>query len=168
MAPTQTQLTDTAFGPRPSIEVGILEDGARLDGRARRAMSSRMLVLPVFGGDGEATGTYRVIRGSGTYRVTLGEDSGCDCPDSRHRDATCKHQRRVAREITDGRVPEPGESVHLFFADTVPEVRGRLRDARSALEQGRVPAETDGSELSETVERFEAELTKAVEKYGAL
>jgi hypothetical protein len=127
-----------------------------------------MLVLPVFGGDGEATGTYRVIRGSGTYRVTLGEDSGCDCPDSRHRDATCKHQRRVAREITDGRVPEPGESVHLFFADTVPEVRGRLRDARSALEQGRVPAETDGSELSETVERFEAELTKAVEKYGAL
>jgi len=127
-----------------------------------------MLVLPVFDGDGEATGTYRVVRASGTYRVTLGDDGGCDCPDSRHRDATCKHQRRVAREITDDRVPEPGETVHLFFADTVPEVRERLRDARSALETGRVPAETDASELSETVERFKTELAKAVGKYGAL
>lgn len=52
-------------------------------------------------------GRYAVESGSGaTYVVDL-EAGRCTCPDHAIRGARCKHLRRVAIEITRGRVPPP-------------------------------------------------------------
>lgn len=54
-------------------------------------------------------GLYEVDSTSGaTYLVDL-EASRCSCPDHFFRDARCKHLRRVAIEITEGRTPPPGQ-----------------------------------------------------------
>ncbi len=77
----------------------------RLEERSRRARSEPMSVHPV--GDGR----YEVDAASGErYHVDL-EAGRCGCPDHRFRGARCKHVRRVAIEITEGRVPPPGEVV---------------------------------------------------------
>jgi hypothetical protein len=53
-------------------------------------------------------GRYAVESGSGsTYLVSLPE-SDCSCPDRVFRGERCKHLRRVAIEVTEGRVPPPG------------------------------------------------------------
>jgi len=74
-----------------------------LDDRSRRARTEAMSVRS-FG-----TNVYEVTGESGgTYLVDLGA-SRCTCPDYRFRDARCKHLRRVAIEVTEGRVPPPGQ-----------------------------------------------------------
>ncbi|RQH00886.1 SWIM zinc finger family protein [Natrarchaeobius oligotrophus] len=71
--------------------------------RSRRARAEAMSVLPL--GDG----LYEVESASGhTYLVDL-EAGRCTCPDHVFRDVRCKHVRRVAIEITEGRTPPPGE-----------------------------------------------------------
>ncbi|WP_254542983.1 SWIM zinc finger family protein [Halomarina pelagica] len=53
-------------------------------------------------------GIYDVHSQSGnTYTVDL-VDGVCSCPDNQFRGERCKHVRRVALEITGGRVPAPG------------------------------------------------------------
>jgi hypothetical protein len=56
--------------------------------------------------------------GDGRYDVVTADDTvysvelpagRCTCPDHRYRGARCKHLRRVAIEVTAGRVPAPGE-----------------------------------------------------------
>ena len=62
-----------------------------------------MSVLPL--GDG----LYEVeSAGGSTYLIDL-EAGRCTCPDHVFRDARCKHIRRVAIEITEGRTPPPGK-----------------------------------------------------------
>ncbi|WP_222915829.1 SWIM zinc finger family protein [Natrinema sp. SYSU A 869] len=71
--------------------------------RSRRARTEPMSVLPL--GDG----LYEVESASDhTYLVDL-EAGRCTCPDHVFRKARCKHVRRVAIEITEGRTPPPGE-----------------------------------------------------------
>lgn len=54
-------------------------------------------------------GLYEVESASDhTYLVDL-EAGRCTCPDHVFREARCKHVRRVAIEITEGRTPPPGE-----------------------------------------------------------
>jgi hypothetical protein len=53
------------------------------------------------------TSVYEVDTESGSYRVDVGAGR-CTCPDHRFRNARCKHLRRVAIEISEGRVPPPG------------------------------------------------------------
>jgi hypothetical protein len=53
------------------------------------------------------TNRYEVTTESGSYLVDVGAGR-CTCPDHLFREARCKHQRRVAVEITAGRVPPPG------------------------------------------------------------
>jgi hypothetical protein len=73
-----------------------------LDERSRRARNEAMAVRS-FG-----TNVYEVTGESGgTYLVDLGA-ARCTCPDYRFRDARCKHLRRVAIEVTEGRIPPPG------------------------------------------------------------
>ena len=74
-----------------------------LDDRAVRARTESMSVLAL--GDG----LYEVEAESGaTYLIDL-EAGRCTCPDHIFRDARCKHIRRVAIEITEGRTPPPGK-----------------------------------------------------------
>lgn len=77
-----------------------------LDERSRRAREEPMAVTS-FGTD-----LYEVESASGeTYTVDV-TGGRCTCPDHLFRNVRCKHLRRVAIEITEGRVPPPG-----FVAD---------------------------------------------------
>lgn len=63
-------------------------------------------------------GRYAVESGSGaTYVVDL-EGGRCTCPDHEIRGARCKHLRRVAIEITRGRVPAPDDSLACAVCGT--------------------------------------------------
>ena len=91
---------NTQASPKASLP---LPTDTRLDERSRRARTESMYVLAL--GDG----IYEVESGSEhTYLVDM--DTGrCTCPDHVFRDARCKHVRRVAIEITEGRAPPPGK-----------------------------------------------------------
>ncbi len=70
-------------------------------------------------------GIYEVDSDSGnTYSVDLVE-SRCSCPDHQMRGERCKHIRRVALEITGGRLPAPGhraiDCLHCGREAFVPE-----------------------------------------------
>jgi len=73
-----------------------------LDDRSLRARTESMAVR-AFG-----TNLYEITTDSGSYLVdpTAGR---CTCPDHRFRGARCKHLRRVAIEINEGRAPPPGQ-----------------------------------------------------------
>ena len=86
----------------PARFEGSIDD---LDDRSRRALTERMAVT-AFG-----RGSYEVVGESNdAYLVDL-PAGRCTCPDHRFRDARCKHVRRVAIEITAGRVPGPEQAV---------------------------------------------------------
>ncbi|NGM68797.1 SWIM zinc finger family protein [Natronolimnobius sp. AArcel1] len=75
---------------------------SHLEERSRRARTEAMSVLAL--GDG----LYEVESASdSTYLVDL-EAGRCTCPDHIFRGVRCKHIRRVAIEITEGRTPPPG------------------------------------------------------------
>ncbi|MFC6837118.1 SWIM zinc finger family protein [Halomarina ordinaria] len=94
-------MTPTEITPA-SPRTALAPDTRRLDPRAARAWTERMAVS-VRGG-----GVYDVYSQSGhTYTVDL-VDGVCSCPDNQYREERCKHIRRVALEITGGRVPAPG------------------------------------------------------------
>lgn len=76
-----------------------------LDDRSRRALTERMGVRAL------GRGTYEVVgQSEDAYLVDL-PAGRCTCPDHRFRDERCKHVRRVAIEITAGRVPAPDQIV---------------------------------------------------------
>jgi ribosomal protein L37E len=74
----------------------------RMAPRAARAWRERMAVSPA--GDGRYTVTNE---SGGSYTVDLPRKH-CTCPNHTMRGERCKHLRRVAIEITAGRVPKPG------------------------------------------------------------
>ncbi|MFB6119801.1 MAG: SWIM zinc finger family protein [Halobacteriaceae archaeon] len=77
------------------------DDGG--DSRAARARSEPMAVVPLGGG------RYDVVTGDDTAYTVDVRAGRCTCPDHRHRDARCKHLRRVALDVTENRVPAPDE-----------------------------------------------------------
>jgi hypothetical protein len=96
--------------------------------RAARARTERMTVRPL------RDGRYVVETDGGTYVVDL-DDRDCTCPDHAIRGATCKHLRRVAIDVTEGRTPAPdrraaacavcGERAFVPFHDPGPTLCGR-------------------------------------------
>ena len=74
-------------------------ESTELDDRDVRALTEYMTVLDE-GGD-----TYSVTTESGSeYRVDAREGR-CTCPDDEHRDARCKHRRRVAFATGEESIP---------------------------------------------------------------
>jgi len=55
-----------------------------------------MTVLEDVGCVRDADGLYLVVTESGGSYTVDGREGRCTCPDAEYRDATCKHQRRVA------------------------------------------------------------------------
>ncbi|WP_247730146.1 SWIM zinc finger family protein [Halovivax limisalsi] len=86
--------------PKTSLPV---PDTARLDERSRRARTESMSVLAL--GDG----LYEVEAESDETYLVDATSGRCSCPDHLFRGARCKHVRRVAIEITEGRAPPPGK-----------------------------------------------------------
>lgn len=74
------------------------------DGRSSRAKREEMTVRPL------RDRRYVVETAGGTYVVGL-EAGTCSCPDHEIRGSRCKHLRRVAMAVTDGRLPAPDERV---------------------------------------------------------
>jgi len=62
-----------------------------------------MAVVPLGGGRYDV-----VVRGGAAYTVDLPAGS-CTCPDHTYRGSRCKHLRRVAIDVTEGRIPAPNE-----------------------------------------------------------
>ena len=90
-----------AENPPASQPSPLAPDVRALDERSRRAWTESMAVRPL------ADGRYAVDSESGaTYVVDLGRGH-CSCPDSEIRGELCKHARRVAIEINQGRLPAP-------------------------------------------------------------
>lgn len=90
----------TKASPKTTLPVPPAD---HLEERSLRARIEPMSVLPL--GDG----LYEVDSASdSTYLVDL-EAGRCTCPDHVFRGVRCKHVRRIAIEITEGRTPPPGE-----------------------------------------------------------
>lgn len=97
-----THTENTAASSKATLDV---PRGAELDERSLRARTEQMSVA-AFG-----TELYEVESESGnTYHVNL-PAGRCTCPDHGIRGERCKHLRRVAIEVNEGRVPPPGKVV---------------------------------------------------------
>ncbi|PSQ42548.1 hypothetical protein BRD17_08625, partial [Halobacteriales archaeon SW_7_68_16] len=83
-------------------ENAVGSDPGETDGRAERARTERM--------DVESAGpdAYLVTGESDERYVVDLAARDCTCPDHTYRDEQCKHLRRVAIEVTEGRVAPPG------------------------------------------------------------
>lgn len=87
----------------PASATALPADGTT--GRARRARVEPMLVRSL------RNDRYVVETAGGTYVVDL-EGATCTCPDSALRTVRCKHLRRVAIEVNEGRIAPPGKRAH--------------------------------------------------------
>lgn len=93
-------MTTAKYGRAPR-KTPLAPDVTALEDRSARAWTEPMAVRPL--GDGR----YVVETGrDATYVVDI-EAGRCSCPDHEIRGARCKHLRRVAIEITSGRLPTP-------------------------------------------------------------
>lgn len=91
--------------PPASQPTPLAPDVDALDERSRRAWTESMAVRTL------PDGRYVVESESGaTYVVDL-HRSDCSCPDNEIRGELCKHIRRVAIEINQGRLPSPPRTV---------------------------------------------------------
>jgi hypothetical protein len=64
--------------------------------RMLRAITQTFSVLPDIGRAKGADDLFLVVSQSGKEYLVDAQDWSCECPDATHRDARCKHQRRVA------------------------------------------------------------------------
>lgn len=98
-------MTNTTASSNGRVSLTPWGEGDDVNPRSQRARSERMAVAPLGGG------LYEVSSQSGnTYTVDL-PGGRCTCPDHMMRGVRCKHIRRVAMEINEGRVPPPGKEV---------------------------------------------------------
>ena len=92
----------TTASERTRASLAPVEPGT-MDIRSQRARMERMAVTPLGGG------IYEIESQSGSvYSVDL-PGGRCTCPDHNFRHVRCKHIRRVAMEVNEGRVPPPGK-----------------------------------------------------------
>ena len=94
-------MTHTRNTPASRTE-SLAPDLGALPARAARAWTERMAVSPLGGGQ------YVVETEADANHVVDLPHGRCSCPDHVRRGARCKHLRRVAIEVTRGRVPPPG------------------------------------------------------------
>lgn len=120
-------------------------EGTDLEPRTERALTEYMTVLSL-GGD-----IYSVTTQSGAeYRVDTREER-CTCPDYKHRNVCCKHQRRV--DFALGEIPIPAG------IDDIDEQLGEHIEGATSV------AATDGGEVLQNGdgEQKEASYTYHVE-----
>jgi hypothetical protein len=86
-----------------------------LEPRTERALTEYMTVLSLCGEIYSVT-----TEGGSEYRVDAREDR-CTCPDHRHRDVRCKHQRCVAFAVSERPVPADVLYVDKQLGDHVNE-----------------------------------------------
>jgi len=70
-----------------------------LSEREVRALTEYLTVIP------HAPGVFIVVSGSGKSHTVDARDGACTCRDAQYREATCKHQLRVAFETGQRTIP---------------------------------------------------------------
>lgn len=88
--------------PASSLTV-LAPDAGALNEQARQAWTEPMAVTPLGGG------RYGIEDADGAEHVVDLLDGTCSCSGHEHREAPCKHRRRVAIEINHRRLPSPRE-----------------------------------------------------------
>lgn len=133
----------------------------QLGGRAQRARTEQMVVIPQTSADGDATGVYRVHKDDGaTYVVNL-RDPECGCPDHQQRENRCKHLRRVAMAVNETALPVPGEHAGQYFGTALREMEAHARRERAHIEQVIGNSRAGGAAAIRTYTRFIAVLEQA-------
>jgi hypothetical protein len=118
-----------------------------LDDRTERALTEYLSVLPDTGRAAGADDLFLVVSQSGSEYLVDTRLGACECPDHEHRDARCKHLRRVAFATgaeavpagVEGVDPQLGEHVDGAEPATVATDGGRLQRPETDTERTRVP-----------------------------
>ncbi|MFB6096352.1 MAG: SWIM zinc finger family protein [Haloferacaceae archaeon] len=142
---TAASATHPATRPKTRLPV----DGT--EGRSRRARDEAMAVRPL------RDGRYVVETDSGTYVVDLDARS-CTCPDHAIRGARCKHLRRVAIEINEGRLPAPDRRTAICAVCGDPtfvplDAEGARLCERHAFDPGDLVRDRESNKLLVVVEQ---------------
>jgi len=105
-APTPADLPQNtmATNATPAEGTTVSVDGHPddLDERDVRALTEKMTVIDY---NEHGPDMYGVVSGSGNHYTVDTRHDSCDCPDARHRDVHCKHQRRVAFATGERPIP---------------------------------------------------------------
>ena len=88
-----------------ALETAANDASTDLEPRDVRALTEVLTVLPDQPEVAGADELYLVVSESGSEYTVDARDESCTCPDAVHRDATCKHQRRVAFATGERAIP---------------------------------------------------------------
>lgn len=162
-----------ATPPKPTYESGTLPspDGD-VAKRERRACEEAMVVIPAFDSWGyvpENDPVYRTATASGSI-YDVDPRSGDDCMDTRMNkpDDGCKHTRRVVRQLNNGALPAPDQSVDSYLREQVPALIEQFADDYRRLTNGQEHPDTDGDNYVDAlaeVEHFLEVLSDAYRDY---
>lgn len=89
------------------------EPDSEVDDRTRRALTEKMTVIE------EGPDLYNVITESGSEYSVDAREKRCTCPDHKHRNAVCKHIRRVAYATGEREIPAGVTGVDPLLGDHV-------------------------------------------------
>lgn len=161
MAHSQSETdADAATPPKPTYESGTLPspvgDVAK---RERRACEEPMVVIPAFDSWGyvpENDPVYHTATASGSV-YDVDPRSGDDCMDTRMNrpDDGCKHTRRVVRQLNDGALPAPDQSVDAYLREQVPALIEQFADDYRQLMAGRDHPDTDSNKYADPLAEVE-------------
>ena len=121
------------------------DDHESIDNRTERALTEYMTVLDE-GGD-----IYTVVgeNENGSYQVDT-RKGRCTCPDHEHRNARCKHLRRVAFATGEEAIPSEVDDVDPQLGDHVGDepitVEARTDEGAVATDGGVIAAAGDDSD----------------------
>ena len=118
-----------------------------IEPRTLRAITQTFSVLPDIGRAKGADDLYVVVSQSGKEYLVDARDWACECPDARHRDVRCKHQRRVALHTGELDVDELEEQLTNTADD--------LESSAAELEQQAQELTETASELRDALDRLE-------------
>lgn len=145
---------DAATPPKPAYGSGTLPspDGD-VAKRERRACEEPMVVIPAFDSWGyvpESDPVYHTATASGSI-YDVNPRSGDDCMDTRMNkpDDGCKHTRRVVRQLNDGALPAPDQSVDGYLREQVPALINQFANDYRRLTTGRDHPDTDSDNYAD-------------------
>jgi hypothetical protein len=171
MAHSQSETdADAATPPKPTYESGTLPspDGD-VAKRERRACEEPMVVIPAFDSWGyvpKNDPVYRTATASGSI-YDVDPRSGDDCMDTRMNrpDNGCKHTRRVVRQLNDGALPAPDQSVEGYLLERVPAHIEQFAADYRRLQGGQSHPEADPNDYADPLAEVEHFLTVLGDAY---
>jgi hypothetical protein len=128
-----------------------------------------MVVIPAFDSWGfvpENDPVYRTATASGSI-YDVDPRSGDDCMDTRMNrpDNGCKHTRRVVRQLNDGALPAPDQSVEGYLLEQVPAHIEQFAADYRRLQAAQSHPETDADDYADPLAEVKHFLTVLGDAY---